>query len=221
MKLKIFWIILIIVGLIFLFARHIINLILNNIIVKKKIAEKLNQSIKMIDLSKTKVNPGYMTTIYDLKLFVNHFKADDFSIYFDSLNSIVLNVTKCAGNFAFKFYTGPHYYVSVGSEVSVDVDNLYLNYTIDVTSYYPLIITYKNFNCYIAYNVESDKKIQKIIIKKGLNYYKDSIDQALTNFLKDVPKMIQNVLKDKIEDYALALKIFQKFTEIHSKYSPF
>ena len=98
---------------------------------------------------------------------------------------------------------------------------LSLGKKLETSGYYPLIITYKNFNYYITYNVESDKKIQKIIIKKSLNYYKDSVNQALTNFLKDVPKMVQNVLKDKIKDYALDLKIFQKFSEIHSKYSPF
>ena len=174
----------------------------------------------MNDLSNTSINPGFMTTLYDLKLFVNDFNANDFSIYFDSLNSIVLNVTKFSGKFTFKFYTGPYYYVSVGSQVSVKIDNLYINYTIDVESYYPLKLAYNNFNYKIDYNVGSDKMIQQLLIGKGLNYYKDSIKELLTNFLKDLPNMIPILLKDIIEDYEKALKIIQHFTKIHSKYSP-
>ena len=220
MKSSVFWIILIVVYLIFVSIRHIINIILSTGIVKKKIAEELNQSIKMIDLSNTNINPGFMTTLYDLKLYVNDFKADDFSIYFDSLNRIVLNVTKCTGNFKFKFYTGPYYYVSIGSKITVEVDNIYLNYAIDVKSYYPLKLAYNNFNYKIVYNVGSDKMIQQYLIGKGLNYYKDSINELLTNFLKDLPNMIPIWLKDIIEDYQKILKIIQNFTKIHSKYSP-
>ena len=94
MKLRIFWIILIIIGLIIglilLFSRHIINLILNIDRIKKMIADNINLSIKMIDLDNN-INPGYMTTLYDLKLFVNDFKADDFSIYFDYLKKNSIN----------------------------------------------------------------------------------------------------------------------------------
>ena len=165
MKLRIFWIILIIIGLILLFSRHIINLILNIDRIKKMIADNINQSIKMIDLDNN-INPGYMTTLYDLKLFVNDFKADDFSIYLDSLKRIVLIIKKCSGSFSFKFYTGPAYYVSYGDKVSVGVDSLYLNYTIDIISYNPFKITYNNFRYKIAYNVESEKLISYLIIKK-------------------------------------------------------
>ena len=219
MKLRIFWIILIIIGLILLFSRHIINLIFNISRIKKMIADKINQSIKMIDLD-SNINPGYMTTLYDLKLFVNDFKADDFSIYLDSLKRIVLIIKKCSGSFSFKFYTGPSYYVSYGDKVSVEIDSLYLNYTIDIINYNPFKIAYNNFYYNIAYNVESDKKISQLIINKGLSYYKDSIEQQLTKFLKDVPNMVPILLKDEIKQYELILKIIEKYSEIHSKYMP-
>ena len=100
------------------------------------------------------------------------------------------------------------------------VDSLYLNYTIDIISYNPFKITYNNFRYKIAYNVESEKLISHLIIKKGLSYYKDSIEQQLTKFLEDVPNMVQILLKDKIKQYDLILKIIEKFSEIHSKYTP-
>ena len=161
-----------------------------------------------------------MTTLYDLKLFVNELKADDFSLYLDSLKRIVIYAPKCKGKFTFKFYTGPSYYVSYGDKISVEIDNLYLIYAIDVKSYYPFEITYGGFNCTINYSVESEKKISQLIINKGMNYYKDSIDNSITNFLKDVPNMAPIIFKDKIEYYELVLKILEIFSEIHSKYTP-
>ena len=152
MKLKMFLITFISLYLIILFSNHIANFIISTNKVKNIITENINKYIKRIDLSNIQINPGYMTSIYDLNLFIYDLKDDDYSIFVYGLYRIELNLKKFKGYLKFKFYTGPSYKMSLGDEVTIDLDNIYLNYTIGVI-FHPFKIIGGDFSFHILYNI--------------------------------------------------------------------
>ena len=214
MKLKFFLITIISLYLIIIFSNHIANFIISTNKVKNIITENINKYIKRIDLSNIQINPGYMTSIYDLYLFIYDLKDDDYSISVYGLYRIELNLKKFKGYLKFKFYTGPSYKMSLGDEVTIDLDNIYLNYTIGVI-FHPFKIIGGDFSFSILYNVESEKFLINYLMKKGFEYFKSKIEQAITDYLEKIPNLVHMSLKDLIKKYDSTLKIIHLYIGIY------
>ena len=106
--------ILLLVYIFILCSNWITNQIINSEYIKNIITKNINKYTKKIDLSKIEINPGYMTTIFDLYLYIYNLKNDDYSITIYDLYHIELNLKKLKGYFKCKFISGPNNYVSIG-----------------------------------------------------------------------------------------------------------
>jgi hypothetical protein len=159
-----------------LFSNLLVNLIINSEPIKSIITKNINKYTKKIDLRKIEINPGYMTSIFDLYLYIYDLKNDDFSISIYDFIHIELNLKKLKGYFKCKFIYGPNYYLSIGDEITIDLDNIILDYTLFV-DFYPFKVENVQYNYMIEYNVESEKTIINFFLKKGVEYFKDTIKQ--------------------------------------------
>ena len=212
MKYK-YLLILLSVYLFILCSNWLANLIINSEYIKNIITKNINKYIKRIDLSKTEINPGYMTSIFDLDLYIYDLKDDDYSISIYELHHIELNLKKLKGYFKCKFTSGPSYYLSIGDEIIIDLDNIILDYTLSV-KFYPFKVDQVRYNYKIEYNIESEKTIIKFFLRKGVEYFKDTINQKISDHLEKVPNLIQTKMKTIVKKYDFVFQIMGYYVRI-------
>ena len=214
MELKTLLIILLLIYLVIVLTPFIIYLIISVDQVKSKITQKINQSIKSLDLGKKQINPYFFTSIYDLDLYTYPIENDDYSIYFTLLLDLVINIKKLSGYFVFQFYVGPTYYLSFGDKVTIYFDNIYLNCTISVI-YSPLKISSQNHFYNITYNLQSEKALWQYLLKNGIQSYKDNIEQKISDFIEDIPNQVQPILNKLTKKYNSIYKIIEVYVKLY------
>ena len=190
-----------------LFSNLLVNLIINSEPIKSIITKNINKYTKKIDLRKIEINPGYMTSIFDLDLYIYDLKNDDYSISIYEFINIELNLKKLKGYFKCKFISGPNNYVSIGDEITIDLDYISLNYTLFV-DFYPFAVKQVGYNYKIGYNVESEKTIINFFLKRGVEYFKNTINQKISEHLEKVPNLIQTKMKTIVKKYDIIFQIF-------------
>lgn len=196
-----------------LFSNLIANLIVNSDLIKDIITRNINKYAKKIDLSKSAINPGYMTSIYDLNLYLYDLKNDDYSISIYDLCIIELKLKKLKGYFMCKFSLGPNYYMSLEDEVTIDFDNISLNYTL-IVYFYPFELKQVSYGYNIIYDVKSEKTIIKYFLRKGVDYFKEKINDKISAYLEKVPELIQTKMKRIVKDYDYIFKIIGYYVAI-------
>ena len=202
--------ILLLVYIFILCSNWITNQIINSEYIKNIITKNINKYAKKIDLSKIEINPGYMTTIFDLYLYIYNLKNDDYSITIYDLYHIELNLKKLKGYFKCKFTSGPSDYFSLGDEITINFDNIILNYTLSI-EFYPFKVGLVRYHNIIYYNVESEKTIINFFVNKGLGYYKNTIKQKLSEHLENVPNIIQNKMGTIVKKYDYIFQILRYY----------
>ena len=199
--------------ILFLFSNLIANLIINSDLIKDIITRNINKYAKKIDLSKSEINPGYMTSIYDLDLYLYDIKNDDYSIFIFDLRFIELKLKKLKGYFMCKFSLGPNYYISLEDEVTIDFDNIILNYTL-LVYFYPFELQQVTYGYEIIYELKSEKTIIKYFLRKGVDYFKEKINEKISAYLEKVPELIQTKMKRIVKEYDYIFKILRYYVLI-------
>ena len=214
------YIIIILIILLFvalLFTKEILNLILNMHFIKSYLVEKINPIKKNIRFDDKEKKINFMLTLYyNIRIYTNDLKEDDFFIHFETLNKLIINVKNVKCCIFIKAYAGVSQSISLGDDFDLCLEEKEFEYIIDVL-YYPLKIDINGLFYSFLYDIDSQKIVLGFLVKIGSSVFKETIKNELTNYLFEIPNHFKSIIQKIENKYETVFKGIQLYNSFYNK----
>ena len=202
---------------IFLFTKEILNFILNMHFVKNYLVEIINPIKKNIRFDDKEQKINFMLSLYyNMRIYTNDLKEDDFYIYFESLNKISIFVKNVNCCIFVKAYVGVSQSVSLGDDFNLCMEEKEFGYSINLF-YYPLKIDINGLFYSFLYDIDSQNIVFSFIYKVGASVFKNTIKSELTNYLYEIPNHFKNTILKVEKKYEEVFKGIQLYNSFYNK----